>query len=981
MKTGKKRTKSEPAPQLKRELAWDDRLPAILRFLGLLALAFAALAYPWDIPSEWVRFLHEGPGEKVKEYGWKAAFRAFFHFSYSPLVLKETLAGWVFILMGALWISWKVLRPPRKERPRIEVAFLLAFLAWALIGMMRAPHFGMDMDLLYNGINVSLWILFALILIDIPFPESFQKRATAFLLGLGAVLMLISIGQAVDETAPYVFKVLRRTAGKYNRNLFGSLIGHNTGVAALGMTLWFFALAGLFTAKSLPRRVFFLFYALMSGYFFLITQSRSVWIFLTLLTPLFLLTLFRVESMQFRLRPFLIGLTVLLILLLSQTLPFPGNFFHVEQVDYLSRLRGMNPSVVIEGTRFRILLVILPLLLKAPFFGHGLGSFSLLYPHGQAAYFTEHPFSFLRPTTLQTQRAHDDYLQLALELGLVGIILAGLTLFFFLRRGWMRFHQLEQGPEKVRRLSAAFAVLSLLLIAWVDFPFHIAPLAAFFVFLAVLAYGDNREWREDSPAQPREKALTKGTLRPAKVGRLVGVGLLWLLLLLPATSPFAFLAKRLKADRLFTRGSHYYLTSPGMAARQGTDAQKDHLYKARSYLKQSLRVQPLAFLPQLHLGLVNLQLADLFLNQAWQARDQQKNKEAEGFHARARAHVLNARENMLTLSRMSRQRAELRAPDLGEEPLGPRLNHTTLYVLARCWLLVDWLEPNHPHAVKNAWDYLTLTLRFCPIQGAAIMDLWNLEDRHGLGSEKQKSFILKQFAFYAPQEFEGLFIKRLDKIRYRYQLKKAEKEAAYLLNTVKEPSRFQNILIFLAWVYTLDNPQPEKLAPLMKILRAHYPGHSQVYALNLYQLAANHNWPELEKQGRELMRLAPEEPELGAALLSEGLRHQGKSREARRLFQKQLALSPKPAVLYGTRSYLRRAAGDALWQEDFLQAQILHPSYPEQGPRQVLFYLLLLEQARDGRWDDFDKALQLARIRLDDPAALLKEAERMRHAD
>ena len=108
--------------------------------------------------------------------------------------------------------------------------------------------------------------------------------------------------------------------------------------------------------------------------------------------------------------------------------------------------------------------------------GVGLGNFETAYPGFQSL-----------PTDLWIDHAHDDYLEAAAEMGLVGavLILSALALFFRLA-----FQDLRHGSRSESgwiRLGAAIGCCGMLVHSFFDFNLHIPANAAWFAILAGLA--------------------------------------------------------------------------------------------------------------------------------------------------------------------------------------------------------------------------------------------------------------------------------------------------------------------------------------------------------------------------------------------------------------------------------------------------------------------------------------------------------------
>ena len=123
--------------------------------------------------------------------------------------------------------------------------------------------------------------------------------------------------------------------------------------------------------------------------------------------------------------------------------------------------------------------------------GSGLGSFQSVYQ------LYEQPGQ-VTPTFVI--HAHDDYLEIALELGLAGILLVVLFLAWWAvvaRRAWI---SAERGPFA---RAAAIASAAVLVHSLVDFPLRTAAISACFAMcLGLLADG--------RAAPPKEKAELRG---------------------------------------------------------------------------------------------------------------------------------------------------------------------------------------------------------------------------------------------------------------------------------------------------------------------------------------------------------------------------------------------------------------------------------------------------------------------------------------
>jgi len=124
-------------------------------------------------------------------------------------------------------------------------------------------------------------------------------------------------------------------------------------------------------------------------------------------------------------------------------------------------------------------------------FGSGLGSFQSVYP------LYEDPATVSQTYAIH---AHDDYAELALELGLPGILLVIAFLAWWIVAVWRVWRSAEAGPF-VRAASIASAAL--LAHSVVDFPLRTGAISACFAFcLALLADRRAPQVMESSDLRP-----------------------------------------------------------------------------------------------------------------------------------------------------------------------------------------------------------------------------------------------------------------------------------------------------------------------------------------------------------------------------------------------------------------------------------------------------------------------------------------------
>jgi O-antigen ligase len=147
-------------------------------------------------------------------------------------------------------------------------------------------------------------------------------------------------------------------------------------------------------------------------------------------------------------------------------------------VGYFSFDRVASRSVreATDVMRLQIARDSLKLLAAHPLLGSGLGSFPTVYPTVCTI-----------PTNLFVNAAHDDYLQLAVETGLAGVLLAVLFLWLLFRNGLRSLRRTGRSRFSDVTVAALAGCVSILIHSFFDFNLQIPANAAVFAFLAGLA--------------------------------------------------------------------------------------------------------------------------------------------------------------------------------------------------------------------------------------------------------------------------------------------------------------------------------------------------------------------------------------------------------------------------------------------------------------------------------------------------------------
>lgn len=282
------------------------------------------------------------------------------------------------------------------------------------------------------------------------------------------------------------------------RNNFGAFIGHNTGMSSFMMApilvslMWVFSIS---PKRNRPIRLLVAIGILLMTLAVVIAQSRAVIPILCVVVPLMLFMLARRSCLLYGTRLYIWLPVAVFFIVMTQVIESQYNPFFRRDITLEQRVGQLTASHLSTETRLRILWVsateLIPQRVVA---GHGFGTFQYVYPSAQGEFYRKNPVSALAPTSLRTMRAHNEYLQVLVELGLLGL-LVGLTALYFLFRGAWGVLQRTLMPHHIStQISVLCAIIAILIHSALDFPLRVPPIAVtLLVLLAVLSAGD-RLW-------------------------------------------------------------------------------------------------------------------------------------------------------------------------------------------------------------------------------------------------------------------------------------------------------------------------------------------------------------------------------------------------------------------------------------------------------------------------------------------------------
>ncbi|MFH0795347.1 MAG: tetratricopeptide repeat protein, partial [bacterium] len=435
-----------------------------------------------------------------------------------------------------------------------------------------------------------------------------------------------------------------------------------------------------------------------------------------------------------------------------------------------------------EDTRWRMLVTSLPLIAQSPVWGHGIGSFQYLIPQAQGEYFTTHPDTGLIATQKRSDLAHDDYLQLAVELGLGGLALALGCAWLYVRKGMKAFARLTEKRDRALALAMAFGALSLALHAVMDFPFHVAPNALLFlVFMAC--------WSSlDQLAETRGKEREEVTQREAG-----GTAMRLFVLCLGAAALGVsghiqwFIGQEYYTDRLYSDADSWirtYYEKAGLSPREKMDC----LNNAELDLKRVLVAEPLNAQARFLLGETYYDRGAMWADLI-RKTDYSKNPPLY------RSDFAQAIKNLnLAINNITEAHKEYRY-------------HLTLYILGLAHLERYRLDPEKNSADRTAAkENLRLSARYSPAFPQAAHHLAELLLTEPNPPYEEIRRLRRQIAEYDPRFFQQFYVGRVMELAAEGDYEAAALATRNLLSV--EPDNGQYYL-YLALCYVRTGKKDE----------------------------------------------------------------------------------------------------------------------------------------------------------------------------
>jgi len=432
-------------------------------------------------------------------------------FALSPVVYdqnrltKEITAQGFIILLATVWLIQVLLKPATRALPWKALPlrpFLILFslwLAWGLLSILGSRHSFLGWGpfrnlLLYAGLFV--------ILVQVASP-SLLKTVLAIALGAAALNSMYCVAQYYGHDPLFHMDYFgTKISGRYGTT--GSL--DNPNVAGAYFAVAFIGGVGLWLAESERRKKAAVALGLaltLVGLFY--TQTLTAIAGWAAGLGIWAVLLYGLDKSA---RKYLVGL--LIAILAATSLVILVNRGFRERMSGLKTHWQAGQWDILLSRRYTMWTATVHMIQDRPITGHGLGSYSALF------------FDYRRadvqrgvnpePLTELAAEAHNEYLQIGAEMGLIGLCLLAATMATYVGIQW-RTLKTAAGPpagpgtaptQPNILVIGSLAVLATVLInALANFPFHLAGIASIIVvILALSVAADEGVRRAAGPARP-----------------------------------------------------------------------------------------------------------------------------------------------------------------------------------------------------------------------------------------------------------------------------------------------------------------------------------------------------------------------------------------------------------------------------------------------------------------------------------------------
>ncbi len=400
---------------------------------------------------------------------------AFFYFVIQGMMdfsLSKSSFFMIIVGISLFYLIYKYLKEEKVEIVYTKTALVgVLLLGWGLISYIWSAS---SILTIQKFLFYLPFLFIHLFLLQALNKDNFKDKLLYFLLGIGVFLSTLGILQYIGYHPFLGYK----GSGKFviigfsgNPNFYATLL-----IFPMFIALYKF----LLTHKPLYIVLFLIHITAI-----FLTQTRAVWVatFVGLLYMMFWYIKVRNFPKKYIFRYMGISFLIIFILIISiLSIPSQREIIYDKVVklilnplsDYSTFQRWISWQYAIFMWR------------SSSIFGKGLGTYRYLAPFYQGELAKNHPEKFIQSFKGIPGHAHNEYLQLLGELGLVGFILFFIAIFYYFK-GFVKIVKYEESfSEKLYVILSSTVVVAFLVNIFFSFPFQLTPSFLFFIIAIAL---------------------------------------------------------------------------------------------------------------------------------------------------------------------------------------------------------------------------------------------------------------------------------------------------------------------------------------------------------------------------------------------------------------------------------------------------------------------------------------------------------------
>jgi O-antigen ligase len=364
-----------------------------------------------------------------------------------------------------LFIVWAV---SRIARPSVEICFSALLIPASILAAIVAVQLLLGRTAYWYATwhKALLWTAYGILLF--LGSQLFRRRDTRLWFAVacsvfGFLLAMLAIAQAFAGNGKYYWLIPNQASSAF----FGTYANYSHYAGLMEMLIPFPLLLGIARFFPIPMRVLFSFAAVIMTSSVFLSQSRGG--IVALAVEIAVLAILTARGRPGRRQMMVIGLFCLFVvfcLFLVRPIGLWGRFLQL----------GNRPNLTHEPNRLTMLKDSLTMVGRRPLLGWGFGSFSDVYPSFRSFY-----------TDFKVNAAHNDFAELAVETGLLGLATALAFIFLLYRTALRQVKHWRHDLFDNTAFAALVGCTGLIVHSFSDFNLQIPANAAVFFTMAAIA--------------------------------------------------------------------------------------------------------------------------------------------------------------------------------------------------------------------------------------------------------------------------------------------------------------------------------------------------------------------------------------------------------------------------------------------------------------------------------------------------------------